>query len=86
MMRTCAMKIKTVITFTEQEKATLLKASEILRDMYAKEPAFYHRTYSGNDGVRIDSADCGFYIEDLLSDSDVEIEENDNGNKINDDY
>lgn len=80
------MKIKTVITFTEQEKVTLLAASEILRDMYAKEPAFYHRTFGGNGGVHMDAADCGFYIEDLLNDSDVEIEENDNGNKINDDY
>lgn len=68
------MKIKTVITFKEQEKNTLLAASEILRDMYAKEPAFYHRTYSGNGGVCIDAADCGFYIQDLLDDSDVEIE------------
>lgn len=85
-MRICAMKINTVITFTEQEKTILLEASRILRDMYAKEPAFYHRTYSGNGGVAIDAADCGFYIEDLLDDSDVEIEEGDNGNKINDDY
>lgn len=81
------MKIKTVITLTEQEKSILLEASKILREIYAKEPAIDHKTFSGNGGVAIDAADCGFYIEDLLYCKDVVLEEDDdNGNKINDDY
>lgn len=70
------MKIKSVYAFTEQEKVTLLEASKILRDMYVQEPPYYHKCRSGNGGVSVDAADCSYYIEDLLDDNDVVIEEN----------
>ena len=74
------MRIKSVYTFKEQEKVTLLEAAKILRDMYAQEPAFYHKCTSGNGGISVDAADCAFFMEDLLDDNDVVIEEDSNGN------